>query len=277
MIADKLRKSILQSAIQGKLTEQLLADGDTQDLLKDLEKEKSCLLKAGMIKTIKSLEVVDEEIPFEIPSNWSWVRLGDISRRITAGGDKPIVFSLFKTKDLNIPVIANGKINDGVLGYTNRATVFEPSITISARGTIGYSCVRTEPFFPIVRLLTIIPLSSINLVYLKYVLTSLLEIGVGTSIQQLTIPMIFPKLIPLPPIAEQLRIVQKIEKIMPEIDKLEFDETKLEHLQKDFPNKIRNSILNHAFQGKLTEQLSDDGDAYLELIEIIKNKVLFGK
>ena len=79
MIADKLRKSILQAAIQGKLTKQLPEDGNARELLVEIKKEKERLIKEGKIKKEKSLpEITADEIPFEIPENWMWVRFLDI-------------------------------------------------------------------------------------------------------------------------------------------------------------------------------------------------------
>ena len=79
MIAEQLKRSILQAAIQGKLTEQHSDDGDARDLLKDIQKEKSRLIKEGKLKKEKLLpEITEDEIPFDIPENWCWVRLGDI-------------------------------------------------------------------------------------------------------------------------------------------------------------------------------------------------------
>ena len=80
MIAEKLRKSILQAAIQGKLTEQLSDDGDARELLAEIKAEKARLVKEGKIKKEKPLpEIAEEEIPFDIPEKWCWVRLGDLS------------------------------------------------------------------------------------------------------------------------------------------------------------------------------------------------------
>ncbi len=79
MIAEQLKKSILQAAIQGKLTQQLPEDGDARDLLKEIQKEKTRLIKEGKIKKEKPLpEITEDEIPFEIPENWCWVRLGEV-------------------------------------------------------------------------------------------------------------------------------------------------------------------------------------------------------
>lgn len=273
MIAEALKKALLQAAIQGKLTEQLPEDGNAKDLLKEIQKEKNGLVKEGKIKKDKPLpEIREEEIPFDIPENWVWVRLGAISTKISAGGDKPKQFSTIKTDSLKIPVVSNGEQNEGIFGYTDTPVITETSITISGRGTIGYSCVRNYPYMPIVRLISVTPTSSIDPYYLKHVFSALLESGVGTSIQQLTIPMIVPKIIPLPPLSEQVRIAHKLEILLPEIETLKKEENKLDNLEKAFPGKIRASILQAAIQGKLTEQLSEDGDARDLLKEIQKEK-----
>ena len=91
MIADALKKSLLQAAIQGKLTEQLPEDGDARDLLKAIQKEKARLIKEGKIKKQKPLpEITEDEIPFDIPDNWVWVRLGDLFDITRGGSPRPI-------------------------------------------------------------------------------------------------------------------------------------------------------------------------------------------
>lgn len=89
----------------------------------------------------------------------------------------------------------------------------KPSITVSGRGTIGFSCVRHNPFYPIIRLITITPFSLISLEFLDCVFKRLLETGTGSSIPQLTVPMVKPKLIPIPPQEEQARIIKMINEI----------------------------------------------------------------
>ena len=218
---DKLKKSILQSAIQGKLTEQLATDDNVEDLLQAIKEEKERLIKEKKIKKQKTLpEITEEEIPFAIPENWKWVRLGNIAKNIFAGGDKPVDFTKEKNFNNNIPVVANGITNNGVVGYTNKAKVEDISITISARGTIGYTIYREKPYFPIVRVLVVILFDKITTRYLQYVLNLLLESGVGTSIKQLTVPMILPKLVPIPPLAEQKRIVETLDKLLADIEEL---------------------------------------------------------
>ena len=163
---------------------------------------------------------IDDELPFEIPENWLWQRIPTISLSISAGGDKPSVFSKVKTEECSVPVYSNGEKDDGLFGYTDVAKVFDKSVTISGRGTIGFSCVRNEPYVPIVRLITVVPCTGIDLQYLHFVFTALFEQGVGTSIQQLTVPMLQVKLIPVPPLVEQHRIVQRIEELLPLVKEL---------------------------------------------------------
>ena len=204
------------------------------------------------------------------------MRLRNISSKISAGGDKPQYFSKIQTDLCQIPVLSNGERNEGIFGYTNKATITDPSITVSGRGTIGFSCVRLKPYFPIVRLITITPFGGINLNFLKYAMSSLLEQGVGTSIKQLTVPMITPKLIPLPPLKEQQRIVKKIEELETFIEEYAQAETELSELNAAFPEQIKKSLLQYAIQGKLVPQDPNDEPAsvLLEKIKAEKQKLI---
>ncbi|TXJ61371.1 hypothetical protein EPJ74_03855 [Brachyspira aalborgi] len=269
MTAKQLKNSILQQAIQGKLIKQNKEDKPASELLKRIKAEREKLIKSGKIKVNKNISAIyrkgnsfyekieneeiciDEELPFEIPKTWEWVRLYNISKNITAGGDKPNKFSKCSTKECSIPVLSNGEKDFGLFGYTDIPRITEHSITVSGRGTIGFSCVRRYPYTPIVRLICIIPMNIINLDYLQIVLTTLLEKGVGTSIKQLTVPMLSPKLIPLPTIEEQKRIVNKLNQLMPLIEEYKEKENKLNELDKKFPERLKKSILKEAFDGKL--------------------------
>ena len=164
-------------------------------------------------------EIKDEEIPFEIPSNWKWVRLNDVSNKIWAGKDKPNDFVELKDEHRYVPVVANGVTNEGILGYTSLATAPKNTITVSGRGTIGFTVYRSYDYCPIVRLIVIEQSVNIEPVYLQYVLQIIHASSVGSSIPQLTVPMIKPKVIPLPPLAEQKRIVEKLDDILKIINK----------------------------------------------------------
>ena len=287
MTAKQLKNSILQQAIQGKLIKQNKEDEYASELLKRIKAEREKLIKSGKIKPNKNISAIyrkgnsfyekieneeiciDEELPFAIPKTWEWVRLYNISKNITAGGDKPNKFSKCSTKECSIPVLSNGEKDFGLFGYTDIPRITEHSITVSGRGTIGFSCVRRYPYTPIVRLICIIPMNIINLDYLQIVLTTLLEKGVGTSIKQLTVPMLSPKLIPLPPIEEQKRIVNKLNQLMPLIEEYEEKENKLNELDKKFPERLKKSILKEAVEGKLINQNKEDKPAS-ELLKRIK-------
>ena len=140
---------------------------------------------------------------------WEIKKLGDVCE-LSAGGDVPKDnFSEIKTEKHQVPIYANGEKNDGFYGFTSKAKVTKPSITVSARGTIGYSVKRLEPFFPIVRLIVVTPinLKELGLDYLDYALRKIDFKHSGSSIPQLTVPMIRDYEIPLPPLPEQQLIV----------------------------------------------------------------------
>jgi len=218
----KLRQQILQEAVQGKLVSQDPKDEPASELLKKIKAGKEKLIKEGKIKKQKPLlPISKDEIPYELPKGWEWERLQKICNSLSAGGDKPSDFVKEKTKEKSIPVIANGETNKGIIGYTKEAKIFEKSITVSGRGTIGYSCIRDFSYNPIVRLIVLIPNKNIDIKFLQYAISARLETGLGTSIPQLTVPMISPRLIPIPPLQEQKRIVEKVDKLMTYCDELE--------------------------------------------------------
>ncbi len=106
-----------------------------------------------------------------------------------AGGDKPKNFSKEKSEKLNIPIYSNGISNEGLYGFTDKARVTEESVTVSARGTIGFVCLRMRPYLPIVRLVSLIPNKEyISSKYLFLCLKNQNIKGNGTTQQQLTVP-----------------------------------------------------------------------------------------
>lgn len=120
--------------------------------------------------------------------NWETVKLCNISKMF-AGGDKPEVFSEIETEKCNIPIYSNGLVNYGLYGFTDKPRVTEESITVSARGTIGFPCLRLEPYVPIIRLISVIPNKEItNAMYLYYFLKNTQIVSSGTTQQQLTVP-----------------------------------------------------------------------------------------
>ena len=130
------------------------------------------------------------------PEGWSYKALKEIST-LKAGGDKPRNFSKTLDREHFIPVYSNGTVDDGLYGYTDSAEIIDDSITISARGSVGYTCIRREPYVPIVRLISIIP-RTIDVIYLFLYLKNKSFDSNGAAQQQLTIPMVrdFKVLIP---------------------------------------------------------------------------------
>ncbi|OEX17562.1 restriction endonuclease subunit S [Campylobacter coli] len=185
---------------------------------------------------------------YKLPQSWEWKSLEEISENISAGGDKPKNCTESKTAKNQIPVYANGVNNNGLVGYTDKATIIKPSLTISARGTIGFVCIRKEPYFPIVRLISLIPCENILcLHYLYFCLNFFIAKGEGSSIPQLTIPKFKSLQIPLPPLKEQEQIAKHLDFV--------FEKTKaLKELYtkelKDY-EELKQSLLNKAFKGEL--------------------------
>lgn len=264
---EKLRKKILDLAMRGKLVPQDSQDEPASTLLEKIKEEKAQLIKEKKIKKSKPLpEITEEEKPFEIPESWEWVRLGDVLQSIFVGGDKPKEFSEVKTDKYAIPVIANGRKSKGVVGYTNSAKVYGEALTISARGTIGYSVVRKDPFYPIVRLICIQD-TILNLDFISVAIKDLVIEGTGSSIPQLTVPKLKTILIPLPPLAEQKRIVAKVEECMHAIKTIEDSSKEYEKLE----NQLDKKVLDLAIRGKLVPQDSQDEPASV-LLEKIKEE-----
>jgi len=134
---------------------------------------------------------------------------------IVAGGDVPKdSFSEIETEDFNVPILSNGIESKSLYGWTNIPKVKMPSLTISARGTIGWTSYREKPFFPIVRLIVLTPKIELNLKYAYYYM-KMIENDYNipqNGIPQLTKPMIKSISFPIPSLAEQNRIVSILDK-----------------------------------------------------------------
>ena len=148
----------------------------------------------------------------EIDPEWEKVKLETVCANLFAGGDVPKdAHSKEETAEYKIPIYTNGTEENSLYGYTNIEKVRTDSVTVSARGTIGFTAIRKAPFYPAIRLIVATPNEKVLLKYLYYIL-SLTEVKkVGNSIPQLTIPMIKDEIIPLPPLEIQKQIVEKIE------------------------------------------------------------------
>lgn len=136
----------------------------------------------------KSWFVEFEPFGKQQPSDWQKSTLGKVSV-MGAGGDKPKVVSPIKTDVCSYPIYSNGLSDEGLYGYTDSPKILDESVTVSARGTIGFVCLRHIPYVPIVRLVTLIPNKDIiSAKYLYLWLKQLHITGTGTTQQQLTVP-----------------------------------------------------------------------------------------
>ena len=143
------------------------------------------------------------------------VKLEEVCKRIYAGGDVPKDrYSEVKTEEYSVPIYANAEKDDGLYGYTDKAREEELSLTIAARGTIGFTAIRREPFLPVVRLITVVPdTDKVSERYLYYVLCNCKTQSSGTSIPQLTVPDIKKNSLELHSIAEQEYIADQLDKV----------------------------------------------------------------
>ena len=179
---------------------------------------------------------------------WEMKKLSDVCE-LSAGGDVPKDdYSENKTDKHQVPIYANGEKNEGFYGYTSKAKVTKPSITVSARGTIGYTVKRQEPFFPIVRLIVATPtnLNELSLGYLDYAMRKIDFKHSGSSIPQLTVPMIRDYEIPIPPLSEQKEIVSILDSAFESIERAKSNaEQNLKNAKELF-----DSFLNDVFESK---------------------------
>lgn len=280
MFAEQLKKSILQAAIQGKLTDQRKEDGSAQDLYNQIQEEKQKLIKEKKIKKEKTLpEITPEEIPFEIPENWVWVRISDLFDVARGGSPRPI--KSFLTDDPNgVNWIKIGDteiggkyishvrekikpegvkksrfVRSGDLLLTNSMSYGRPYI-LKTDGCIHDGWLMLSPILRSLNKEFFYYLSSSQ--YMKQEFT---KAASGAVVKNLNKDKVKAISIPLPPLAEQKRISETVQKYLAEIEQLEKDEEALAELQKAFPGKMKASILQQAIQGKLTDQRKEDGSA----------------
>ena len=241
MIAEKLRKSILQAAIQGKLTEQLSDDGDARELLAEIKAEKARLIKEGKIKKGKALpEITEEEIPFEIPDNWCWVRLGDIIRvqggkRIPVGKKLTSIntgYKYIRVADMHNGTILNNDIHYvplDVYPQIKNYTISSDDVYITCAGTIGRVGTIPEEYdgSNLTENADKLVFRLLNKNWLVFFMASpfiqmqISECTTKVGQPKLAIKRIENFIIPVPPLAEQQRIVERLEQFLPLCDALE--------------------------------------------------------
>ena len=289
MKAADLRKSILQYAVEGKLVQQNIHDEPASLLYDKIIKEKETLIKQGKIKKEKPLPpITDDEIPYNIPENWKWVRLGEVCNLSIGKTPERKIAEYWKDGIYNWVAISD-MINGGLINQTKEKIsqiaynkVFKKDILpigtllFSFKLTIGKVSLLNIPAYTNEAICAITPYLYNNI---KYYLLKILPILnlldnandaiKGKTLNLQTLPLI---LIPLPPLKEQERIVKKVDELMVLCDKLEQEEEKLFALDKHFADTLPKSILQYAVEGKLVPQDIHDEPASLLYDKIIKEK-----
>ena len=269
MTADQLRASILQLAIQGKLVEQRPKEGSAKELLEQIKQEKQNLIAQGKIKKEKSLApITDEEKPFEIPDNWEWIKLGGLCQLLDGKKLQGKVYPYLEVKYLRNKKEATFRNNGKFVKSKTKVILVdgENSGEIFETNEDGYLGSTFKIFS--LSLYVIDKYVQYFLLLNKNILRNNKR---GVAIPHLDKELFFNLYVPLPPLAEQKRIVEKLEQLLPHIDNYEHAYTKLEQLNKRFPLDIKKSLIQYAIQGKLVEQRVEEGNAR-ELLEQIKQE-----
>ena len=308
MTADQLRKSILQQAIQGKLVPQDPNDEPASVLLERIREEKARLVEEKKIKKEKNPSVIfrgednsyyekftlsgevkciDEEIPFEIPNGWEWARIKNVSQSY--------IGLTYKPQDINekgIIVLRSSNIKDGKVvlqdivrvtkDISDKLLVKENDIIICARNgsqkLVGKSALIGKLIEPITfgAFMAICKTSLYKYAYLflqsDYFFSQLKKVSGTTTINQLTQDNLNSFLLPIPPFAEQQRIVEKIEELIPHIEHYSKAQAELDTINKNIKEQLKKSILQYAIEGKLVPQYEAEGTAEELLLQIQAEK-----
>lgn len=274
MTPEQLKASILQYAIQGKLVEQRAEEGTGEELYQQIQAEKQRLIQEKKIKKEKPLaEISEDEVPFDIPESWKWVKVGNVgswSSGATPSRTNPAYYGGI------IPWLKTGDLNDGFIKkipeFITDLALEKTSVRLNPVGsvlmamygaTIGKLGILDISATTNQACCACIPYEGIHNKYLFYYLMSMrrsyIGMAEGGAQPNISKEKIVNSLIPLPPLAEQKRIVAKIEELLPLIGRYAVAYEKLEQFNAKFPEDMKKSILQYAIQGKLVEQRPEEG------------------
>lgn len=267
MTAQDLRSSILQLAMQGKLVPQNPMDESVDELVKRITAEKDTLVKAGkIVKDKKYAPITTEDIPYDIPETWIWMRFGQICQLLDGEKKSGVKYPYLEAKYLR------GKIEAAILDSGKFVSKDTRLILVDGENSGEVFIATEDGYMGSTFKVLYIPKS----LYEPYVLMFLLlkkqmlrNRKTGAAIPHLNKNLFFNMLIPIPPIEEQVRIVAKIEELLPLVAEYDKAEQKLSVLNTEFPDKLRKSILQQAVQGKLTQRDAADESAS-ELLKRIR-------
>ena len=279
MTPQDLKASILQLAIQGKLVPQLSEEGTGEELYQQIQAEKQRLIKTGTIKKEKPLpEIVEDEIPFDIPDRWKWVRIRDFCTDIFSGKSPTYVKSETQYRIVGQAANQQNGLDLSQVKYTNQGfwsamderfflRTNDVLLNTLGNGTLGRSGIVADLPYALLtdgHLFVFRFDREIQAKYFYYYLqlrkTEIEKSANGSTNQTfLSLGRTVSWVVPLPPLAEQRRIVAKIEELLPLIDRYDQAWSRLEDFNKRFPVDMQKSILQMAIQGKLVPQLPEEG------------------
>ena len=268
MTPQELKNSVLQLAIQGKLVEQRPEEGTGEELYRQIQAEKQRLIKEGKIKKEKPLpDIAEDEVPFEIPESWKWVRLG--ASFFVEMGQSP--------DGKSISIQSQGiEFHQGKVYFGKKELLTSPqnttaptkyadknSVLLCVRAPVGKVNITRRKICIGRGLCAISSLCKISAEFIYFWLASMesafLKKATGTTFVAITGEIVKSQPFPLPPLAEQKRIVAKIEELLPLIDRYEKAWSRLEEFNRRFPADMQKSLLQMAIQGKLVEQRPEEG------------------
>ena len=276
MTPEQLKASILQYAIQGKLVEQRPEEGTGEELYQQIQAEKQRLIQEKKIKKEKPLaEISEDEIPFDIPESWKWVRWGNLSFSIQYGYNAPAKKS-GRIRMVRISDIQDGKVVWDSVPFCDIKEVEIPTYLLSINdilfartgGTVGKSYIVKEIPEEAIYAGYLIRTRYSDMLcpeYLYYFMqthlywTQLRNGTIATAQPNCNGQTLSKMILPLPPLAEQKRIVAKIEELLPLLDRYTASYEKLAQFSAKFPEDMKKSILQYAIQGKLVEQRAEEG------------------
>ena len=296
MTPEQLKASIIQAALEGKLTQQMKEDTPVSVTLNEIQKLRNAMIKNKEIKKVDVLPI-DDTVPFDIPDSWQWIRIGSIEE-INLGFTYRPEYTEEGVYFLSVKDISGGKIDFqnakkvSQETYDNAAYGSKPrkgDILFGRVGTMGKPQIIDvdEPFCIFVSLgffrdhTNIVIKEYISLWMQSFLFDKQVDQNVkGSAQRNLNTGWLKDFYIPFPPIEEQRRIVAKIEELLPFVDRYAASYEKLEQFNAKFPEDMKKSILQYAIQGKLVEQRPEEGTAeelYKEIQEEKQKLIKEGK
>ena len=301
MNAKQLKNALLQHAIQGRLVPQDPGDEPANILLQRIRAEKEQLIKEGKIKKQKPLPpITEEETSFAIPDSWQWVRLGEICLSADSGWSpkaEPFPCSQGKWGVLKVSAVSSGyfigKENKQLIDQTDipsHAIIKKNDFLISRANTsqlIGM-CAIVEIANNLIMSDKIVRLHFTNNIYKKYIhfinnSVPYIRIyystncsGTSSSMKNISRDVIYNLPIPLPPLAEQQRIVARLEELLPDVEAYGTAQERLTAMESSFPQQLRKSLLQEAIQGRLVPQnpADESTDVLLQRIRAEKEQLI---